>query len=70
MISRGARDIGLYFRVGVVSRRRRRGNSLPRRPCKGGIFTIKYDKSLRICETLIGHDFESEGNEKFYLFAL
>ena len=36
----------------------------------GGIYTIKYDKSLRICETLIGHDLESDGNAKFYLFAL
>ena len=36
----------------------------------GGIYTIKYDKSLRICETLIGHYLESEGNAKFYLFAL
>ena len=36
----------------------------------GGIYTIKYDKSLRICETLIGHYFESEGHAKFYLFAL
>ena len=35
MISRGARDKGLYPRVGVVSRRRRRGdffNMLPRHP--------------------------------------
>ena len=36
----------------------------------GGINTIKYDKSLRICETLIGYYLESEGNAKFYLFAL
>ncbi len=36
----------------------------------GGIFTIKYDKSLRRCEMLIGHYLESEGNATFYLFAL
>ncbi len=34
------------------------------------LHTIKYDKSLRICETLIGNYLESEGNAKFYLFAL
>ena len=36
----------------------------------GGIYTIKYDKSLQRCENSIGYYFESEGNDKFYLFAL
>ncbi len=36
----------------------------------GGIYSIKYDNSLQRCENSIGYYFESEGNDKLYLFAL
>ena len=68
MISRGARDPGLSQGRGCFPRRRRQLAAAE--TLIGGIFTIKYDESLERCENSIGNDFESEGNDKFYLFAL